>query len=56
MAHLTIEQRYEIAELRLQGFSITKIGENLGRHKSVISRELARNSDQRNKFYKADLA
>lgn len=56
MAHLTIEQRYEIAALRSQGFSMTKIGEKLSRNKSVISRELARNSDQRNKFYKAGLA
>ena len=56
MSHLTIEQRYEIATLRSQGFSMSKIGEFIGRNKSVISRELSRNSDQRNKVYKADLA
>jgi IS30 family transposase len=56
MAHLTIEQRYEIATLRSQGFSLTKIGKHIGKDKSVISRELARNSDVRDKSYKADLA
>jgi IS30 family transposase len=56
MTHLTIEQRYEIATLRSQGFSMTKIGELIGRDKSVISRELARNSDKRNHVYKANLA
>jgi IS30 family transposase len=56
MSHLTIEQRYEIATLRSQGFSMSKIGEFVGRDKSVISRELSRNSDQRNNVYKADLA
>lgn len=56
MAHITITQRYEIAAFRSQGFSITKIGEEIGKDKSVISRELKRNSDLRNKVYKADLA
>ena len=56
MTHLTIEQRYEIATLRSQGFSMTKVGEFIGRDKSVISRELARNSDKRNQVYKAELA
>lgn len=56
MSHLTIEQRYEIATLRSQGFSMSKIGGFIGRDKSVISRELSRNSDQRNNVYKAKLA
>jgi IS30 family transposase len=56
MPHLTIEQRYEIATLRSQGFSITKIGKILVKNKSVISREISRNSDKRNHIYKADLA
>ena len=56
MGHLTIQQRYEISAFHSQGFSRTKIGEILGRDKSVISRELSRNSDKRNNVYKADLA
>jgi transposase, IS30 family len=56
MAHLTIAQRYEIAALRKQDFSQTKISEIIGRNKSVVCRELARNADARNGFYKAELA
>ncbi|NRS89798.1 IS30 family transposase [Flavobacterium sp. 7E] len=37
MSHLTIEQRYEIATLRSQGFSMSKIGGVIGRDKSVIT-------------------
>jgi IS30 family transposase len=56
MAHLTLEQRYKIALLILEKYSITAIGEKLGVNKSVISRELSRNCDERNHVYKADLA
>jgi transposase, IS30 family len=56
MAHLTIEQRYEIATLRNQNFSQGKIAEHIGKDKSVISRELKRNADERNGLYKAVLA
>lgn len=56
MSHLTIEQRYEIATLRNQNFLPSKIAERIGKDKSVISRELKRNSDGRNGFYKAELA
>ena len=56
MTHLTIEQRYEIATLRSQGFSMSNIGEFIGRDKSVISREPSRNSDKRNQVHKAALA
>lgn len=56
MAHLTQEQRYEIAALRKQDFSITKISERIGKDKSVVSRELRRNCDGRNGLYKAALA
>ncbi len=56
MAHLTIGQRYEIATLRKQEFSQTKISEIIGRNKSVVSRELARNADARNGDYKPELA
>lgn len=56
MSQLTLGQRYEIAALRTQGFSITAIGTIINKDKSVISRELARNSDKRNNLYKAELA
>lgn len=56
MAHLTQGQRYEIALLCKQGFNITKISEQIGKDKSVVSRELRRNSDARNGVYKAELA
>ena len=56
MAQLTQQQRYEIEALLTVGFSITEIGKKIGVNTSVISRELARNSDQRNGAYKADLA
>jgi len=40
---LTLEDRIRIGELRLQGFSSTRIAECLGRHRSTIYRELQRN-------------
>ena len=56
MAQLTQQQRYEIEVLLTVGFSIIEIGKKIGVNTAVISRELARNSDQRNGAYKADLA
>lgn len=56
MAHLTLEQRYEIATLRKQHFSQARIGKIIGKTKSVICRELNRNSDKRNGAYRATLA
>ena len=56
MSHLTLKQRYKIEICLTQGYSQTEIGNLLGRHKSVISRELKRNSDQRNGKYRAELA
>ena len=56
MAHLTIEQRYKIEAYKNTGISITEIAAFLGRDKSVISREITRNADQRSGVYKADLA
>ena len=56
MAHLTIEQRYEIDALNKHGFSQSEIANHIGKHRSVICRELHRNSDQRNQVYKAKLA
>ena len=46
-SHLTDEDRNDIYLLKAQGLSMTGIGMRLGRSKSTISRELARNSGLR---------
>jgi len=56
MGHLTIEQRYIIQALKQEGFSQVEIAKRIKRDKSVVCRELKRNSDQRNGKYKAELA
>ncbi len=56
MSHITQTQRYTIAVLKKEGFSQVKIAERIGKDKSVICRELQRNSDLRNGEYRADLA
>ena len=56
MKHLTVEQRYTISEMRLNSFSLSDIGLVIGKDKSVISRELHRNCDQRSGDYRSDLA
>lgn len=56
MSHLELSQRYEIYHLLKEGISYTEIAKNLGVHKSTISRELKRNSDQRSGLYKVALA
>lgn len=56
MKRLTLEQRYKIETLRQENYSQTKIANILGKDRSVICRELNRNSDQRSHQYKADLA
>lgn len=56
MSHLTQEQRYKIQILLEQGFSQSYIAKEINRDKSVVSRELKRNSDRRNGVYKAQLA
>jgi len=56
MAHLTLKQRYEIEICLAKQMSLTEIGEHIGKNKSVICREIKRNSDLRNNEYKADLA
>ncbi len=55
-SHLTQEQRYTIQALLQAGISRKIICEKIGKNKSVLSRELKRNADQRNGCYKADLA
>jgi len=56
MGHLTLEQRYKIETYHDLGKSLGQIAEYVGKDKSVISREIGRNSDKRNGGYKADLA
>lgn len=56
MSHLTQEQRYTIDVLRKENYSQTDIAKRIGKDKSVVCRELQRNSDKRNGCYKATLA
>lgn len=56
MSHLTEVQRYKIQALLEQKSTIKTIAEYLGKDKSVISREIKRNRDQRSKRYDAELA
>ena len=56
MKHLTVEQRYKIWAMLQQGFKQKDIASAIGKDKSVVSRELHRNCDNRSKKYKADLA
>jgi len=56
MSHLTLEQRYQISALLDSGHSRGKIADELGVHKSTVSRELSRNSDGRNGAYRPELA
>jgi len=56
MAHLTVEQRYTIQSMLEQGFKQKDIAQTIGKDKSVVSREIRRNRDQRNGKYRYDLA
>ena len=56
MGHLTLEQRYKIEFCLEEGKSYGSIGIYIGKDKSVISREIKRNADERNGKYKAELA
>ena len=56
MSHLTQEQRYAIDVLRKEKYSQADIARLIGRDKSVVCRELQRNSDKRSGAYKAALA
>jgi transposase, IS30 family len=56
MSHLTCEQRYTISVMLAQNHAQNQIALAIGKDKSVISREIKRNSDQRNGIYKSDLA
>jgi len=56
MSHLTQEQRYTISVMLRAKYRHKEIAEVIGKDKSVISREIARNCDKRNGNYDADLA
>lgn len=56
MGHLTEEQRYIIQVLKQQNYTQSYIATQINKDKSVVCRELQRNSDQRNGEYKAKLA
>ena len=56
MAHLTLEQRYKIEFYQKLGKGISETAEYVGKHKSVILREIQRNSDKRSAIYNANLA
>lgn len=54
--HLTREQRYTISQMLEQSCTQKEIAETIKVSKSIISREIARNSDGRNGKYSYDLA
>ena len=56
MAHITNEQRYTINCMLDQDLKPIEIARLIKKDKSVISREIKRNSDQRSGVYKSDLA
>lgn len=56
MSHLTECQRYTIQVLLSQNYSKTEIASCLGKHKTVIYREIQRNRDMRSGAYFSDLA
>lgn len=49
--HLSLEQRYTIAQLYKQGKTMTFISETIGVHKSTVSRELKRNRTEKRGTY-----
>ena len=56
MAHITVNQRYTISCMLKEGYNQVQIAKAIGKNKSVVSRELKRNSDARNNVYKHELA
>lgn len=56
MGQLTLEQRYQIQTCLDNNMTQSETAEYISKSRSVISRELTRNSDGRNNVYKAELA
>ena len=56
MSHLTYEQIYTIELLLNQCLSKKEIEKTISVDKTVVYRELQKNSDERNGFYKSKLA
>lgn len=56
MSHVTEGQRYTIERMLKQGYTQKEIAIVIEKDKSVVSREIKRNKDQRNGMYGADLA
>ncbi len=56
MTHITKEQRYSISSMLKQGYTQSEVARVIGKDKSVISREILRNRDQRSGQYKHELA
>jgi IS30 family transposase len=56
MAHITVAQRYTISVLNARGKSQKEIAHTIDKDKSVVSRELKRNSDHRSGIYSHALA
>lgn len=56
MSHLKLEQRYTIETLLQEKYTLNRIAKHLNVCKSVITREIQRNCDQRSGKYKAKLA
>lgn len=53
---LSTEERYHIAASRRQGLSIAQIGEELGRHRSTVAREVKRNATPYDLAYRPTMA
>ena len=56
MSHVTEEQRYVISRMLSKNMTLEDIGTAIGKDKSVVSREIKRNCDQRSGQYKPELA
>ena len=56
MSHVIEGQRYAIESMLKQGYTQKEISIVIEKDKSVVSREIKRNKDQRNGIYGADLA
>lgn len=56
MSHVTVEQRYVISRMLSKNKKLEEIGIAIGKDKSVVSREIKRNRDQRSGRYKPELA